>query len=469
MRKLVWLGSVVALIWMATPAKAQVCAGDCNGSDSVTVNEVVICVNIALGTSPVSAGSACDVNGNGSVVVSELVTAVNAVLNGCHFTPGPTGTITPSGAATPTATPNVAGFCGDGAMNVDGETCDDGNNVGGDGCAANCTIETRRETTLDPAVSKSTVQFLTFPLPLTLSGTQALTAGRPRDVAVFGPGGQQLYAPGEFPVVVKASDIRFDPISLARVGCACVRGIEVSSFGPGVAGVGVVGCGQQGLTDVDFLVEQDHNTTPGSPNNSGSVNGLEDDPDCTHMFDAGGGLSYSACREGTGAACSMPLNTHIGICQSPRKVTFMGGQAPRGSVLIRNSTAIAVLTNTVQDACHATKDRNGNCSAPEFGPDCLPCTEDDPNKGMATIAPTTSGTASVLIYDANQQQPGVRLGDGQACSGGPCIGRVTGEPTNCDTLDDPTSGLTGSLVTAFPGLDQVLGDAAITTTLKAHQ
>jgi len=59
------------------------CVGDCNGSGTVTVNELIIGVNISLGNQPVSACPAFDPNGSGTVTVTELIQAVNNSLNGC--------------------------------------------------------------------------------------------------------------------------------------------------------------------------------------------------------------------------------------------------------------------------------------------------------------------------------------------------------------------------------------------------
>jgi hypothetical protein len=58
------------------------CPGDCDGDGSVTVNELVIAVNIALGTAdPSSCPAAC--RDEGGVTIHCLVEAVNAALNGC--------------------------------------------------------------------------------------------------------------------------------------------------------------------------------------------------------------------------------------------------------------------------------------------------------------------------------------------------------------------------------------------------
>ena len=57
-------------------------SGDCNFDQTVTVNELITGVNIALGTSPVDACIEADVNGDGEVAINEILTAVNAALSG---------------------------------------------------------------------------------------------------------------------------------------------------------------------------------------------------------------------------------------------------------------------------------------------------------------------------------------------------------------------------------------------------
>ena len=59
------------------------CRGDCDGGGSVTVDEVVRGVNIALGDADVGSCNAADVNFDTLVTVDEIVTAVNTALNGC--------------------------------------------------------------------------------------------------------------------------------------------------------------------------------------------------------------------------------------------------------------------------------------------------------------------------------------------------------------------------------------------------
>lgn len=52
-------------------------AGDCNGDQCVTVNELVTGVNVVLDRAPLSSCPAFDLNGNGLVTVNELVSGVN--------------------------------------------------------------------------------------------------------------------------------------------------------------------------------------------------------------------------------------------------------------------------------------------------------------------------------------------------------------------------------------------------------
>lgn len=442
---------VLLLLAGPRPASAQDCAGDCDAGGDVAINELVTCVNIALGSANVSSCGSCDVNDDGSVAINELIAAVNGALAGC----------TPVGGGE---------VCGDGAMNVAGETCDDGNNQSGDGCAANCTVETRRVTELDPARAKATAQIRTIAIPLQLRGTQTLTVGRARDAAVKGKDGTVLYQPGEIPVILKAADVKFDPIPVFGLACACVRGVAVEEFGPAVSGTGVIGCGANGLTDVDFKSEQDHDTTPGSPGNGGSAAGLPDDPECDDTSSAGPFIHSSACLEGTGATCSTENSAHVGRCNSPRVVSYSGGQAPRGSVLMVNSSAIGLLEDGA--ACTTEKPmRNGKCLYADYGPDCLPCTDDDLEQGTPSIAPTTSGTAEVAIYDVNDSA-GDAIKDGATCGGTTaCVTKVTGSLVDCDAIAaDVNAPLRSTLVTAFPSLDAAMvGDTLVTSSFAAKQ
>jgi hypothetical protein len=64
----------------STPGR---CVGDCHGDGGVTVDEMIIMVNIALGSAPIWMCDAGDVNHDGQTTVDEIVTAVGVALAGC--------------------------------------------------------------------------------------------------------------------------------------------------------------------------------------------------------------------------------------------------------------------------------------------------------------------------------------------------------------------------------------------------
>jgi hypothetical protein len=70
----------------ASPVDSPVngpCAGDCDNSGQVLINEVITMVNIALGTLGADACGNGDTSRNSGIEVSEIVAAVNSVLLGC--------------------------------------------------------------------------------------------------------------------------------------------------------------------------------------------------------------------------------------------------------------------------------------------------------------------------------------------------------------------------------------------------
>ena len=60
-----------------------VCVGDCDRVGGVTVDELVLGVNIALGNAPVDACPAFDADDDGHVDVTELMRGVGNALDGC--------------------------------------------------------------------------------------------------------------------------------------------------------------------------------------------------------------------------------------------------------------------------------------------------------------------------------------------------------------------------------------------------
>jgi hypothetical protein len=63
--------------------RCGLCAGDCNGDGQVTISELVVSVQIALGSAAESSCRSIDVSGDGVASVDELVAAVHAALDGC--------------------------------------------------------------------------------------------------------------------------------------------------------------------------------------------------------------------------------------------------------------------------------------------------------------------------------------------------------------------------------------------------
>ena len=80
-------------------------SGDCNDDTRVAVNELVSCVNIALGLERLETCVGADPNEDGRVSVDELVDAVGDSLG--NPTSTPTQTATPTHSRTPPATPTA--------------------------------------------------------------------------------------------------------------------------------------------------------------------------------------------------------------------------------------------------------------------------------------------------------------------------------------------------------------------------
>ena len=75
--------STVTTTATATVGAGQ-CIGDCDGSNTVSVNELVLGVNIALARTALAACPPFDQNDSQRVEVNELVAAVNRALQGCN-------------------------------------------------------------------------------------------------------------------------------------------------------------------------------------------------------------------------------------------------------------------------------------------------------------------------------------------------------------------------------------------------
>lgn len=449
-----WLGAagLAAIGWLITPVYAQdPCAGDCDASETVAINELVRCVNITLGIGELSTCEACDVDNSGVVQINELISAVNAALGQCGG--------------------GDMARCGNETVE-NGEECDDGNNFGGDPCSANCTLESERMGTFDSTQTQASVQsFGLLVGPLSLSGSQVLRVGKPRDTDILGPDGEVLFKADEIPVAIRADELLIQPISVLGALCACVRGVPAPElFGDGVSGSGLVSCNDQGLQDVSYRVIQDHNTNPGDVDNL--VQATPDDPECDDVTMLPGGTISRACLEGSGEGCEdVERFIHVGVCNGPRVLTQSGGPAGRGSAFILNNSAIGQLGGGNCDSTPLNQRPGGVCPAvlADYGPDCLPCTDDDLEKGTANNLPTTTGTAEAAVFDVNLE--GETIDNGLECNsaGAICVTAVTGRPVNCEAIINNTGALGGALAVAFPAVDTATIRDTVTTTIFVNE
>lgn len=68
----------------ATPTPpAPICAGDCDASGTVTIDEIVRLVSIALGTEATETCVGGDIDGSGGVEIHEILAAIHHALDGC--------------------------------------------------------------------------------------------------------------------------------------------------------------------------------------------------------------------------------------------------------------------------------------------------------------------------------------------------------------------------------------------------
>lgn len=83
------LAFALGLILVAgiTSAARASCVGDCNNDGEVSIDEILLSVNIALGSAPMVNCPAADRNLDNEVTVEEILAAVNAALTGCPLEP----------------------------------------------------------------------------------------------------------------------------------------------------------------------------------------------------------------------------------------------------------------------------------------------------------------------------------------------------------------------------------------------
>ncbi len=105
---------LAASICFAAAAPAQ-CVGDCNDNTAVSINELIVAVNIALGERVVADCQNADPSGDSTVAINELIRCVGSALNGCGPaeptpTPEPTFTLGPTSTPLPVVGPVILYF-----------------------------------------------------------------------------------------------------------------------------------------------------------------------------------------------------------------------------------------------------------------------------------------------------------------------------------------------------------------------
>ncbi len=75
----------LAMISLAigTVSAQETCAGDCNANGAVSIDELIVGVNVNLERADAGTCQAMDSDGDGAVAVNELIAAVNNSLRGC--------------------------------------------------------------------------------------------------------------------------------------------------------------------------------------------------------------------------------------------------------------------------------------------------------------------------------------------------------------------------------------------------
>jgi len=105
-RQVIVLTGIIACQVMLMHSRVAACTGDCRDDGGVTIDEILIMVNLALGgtgTCP-----AADADGNSMVTIDEILQGVNHALLGCPSSATPSATATPTLQQTATSTPTPA-------------------------------------------------------------------------------------------------------------------------------------------------------------------------------------------------------------------------------------------------------------------------------------------------------------------------------------------------------------------------
>ncbi len=191
----------------------------------------------------------------------------------------------------------------------------------------------------------------------------------------------------------------------------------------------------------------------------------------------------------------------MGVCNSARQVEY-AGSGPAGSAIIFNNTAIGLLSD--RGECNMAVAGMDPCPFADYGPDCVPCTDDDLDFGVPENNPTTTGVTTSRMFNAGNRPGSVITQSsntpctsnddcsvsvcgspevcievsstdsrcGVRCGGsGPCQTTETGSPFNCEELmANPEGGLSGgAFAVTFPSADAATIGDNVTSVLFSFE
>jgi len=426
--------------------------GDCDGDGTVLISEAQRCVNISTGEQALSVCENADQSLDGTVSQGEVEQCIQSFLDAANcsavFTPVPTNTRTKTPTAPPTSTSTATATKTDTPVGPTSTPTPTLTPTATNTSTRTATLTSTptRTPTLTPVPTNTrtitptsavptpvaTVIFVLGPESSGAAVTKALGAiplsmGGQLEIDVFSQA-----ADGTRQLTIPKDKAQFEKTVLPGIGTIC------STLN--ADGDGLVDC-NGGASGLNFVAALDHNTTPGSSGNSGSANGLPDDPECDDEYPLPTGGVSKACVEGSTCPTECTSPCHLGVCNSPLKLTSSGTFGPGDAVVVVG------LSITVH------MDSSG------YGPDNLPCTADDtmPPLSEATL-PLTTGNTALWIYDVNNLKS-FKISPEDKCGAKTCPVSVSGLPFNCTSLlQGSASG--SKLVGGFSSLDSDLGDLA---------
>jgi len=434
---------ILTIALMAPPrTHAQMCVGDCNNSSSVTPNELVTLMSIALGEA--DASSCLDGIPSGSAVaVPLLLQAVDSGVDNCTAAPAVCGNgkkdtgedcdnggtcIGGTNAGTHCTAESQCtgdGICVDGpksewacSSNADcpSGACVHCKPLEGNGCAANCTTESEVNFTLVPGKNPP------GDLTTLVQGTSGLIVNSGVGITVgipFPPDTQRQLTigkeqNGKIPFVLKSAGNQTPAIQYSTgLACICVRPVIFKTCG-------------------GTLWEKDG--TPSTNCTAGYTAGDSVCPatkPCTLTYGAdniGEGSLACDARDGLNVLATQDSGGATGTAGPV--LTTLSGAGGQGSAIAYVTTELGFVLGPCTGSSH------------DYGDDHMFCTTDDPILGRGVLAQAlTTGTADAMVFNADQT-------DGFTVVGFQSVGT----PVMCSALSSGT--ITGAaLAGGFPELN----------------